>query len=244
MASSVLTGLVVGGSYICEEYELRVTSRCLHEDLDSATDDPFGDLGGHEIMRAFVNRRSAQPYDTKEVAPLTCGVAVWRLAYGNRHRGATWFDEANRVVWLLAYGRHESGSELDAFPHFKDLDADDRLLPDDGDYYALFRDRDERILDVVELEAAELLAAARQAPLREQRAVLGGQFGVGVAVEVVETLEEVYVAVKIAGLTEEILAIVLAAFFPDCDQSDIESTGEMPTRVLDKDELGFRCLLG
>jgi hypothetical protein len=244
MASPGLVDVAVGGSYLCAGYELRITARCLHEDLRCHEDASFEELSSREIVTAFVNRRKDSPTNTRTVAPLTSGEEVYRLAYGERHRGATWYDKANRVVWLLAYAQHEFEGRGDAFPYFKELDQDDRLLPTAADYEALFRDRDLRFTQVVEHEASDLLEAARTAPGTEQRAVIGGQFGVGVAVEVVETLEEVWVAVKTTGLTQEYLAILFAALFPSAAFEDIETVWELAARELEPDELGFRCLIG
>jgi hypothetical protein len=243
MASPGLLDVAIGGSYLCAGYELRITARCLDEDLGSHEGASFEELSGREIVTAFVNRRKNSPTNTRTVAPLTSGEEVYRLAYGERHRGATWHDEANRVVWLHAYAQHEFEDRGDAFPYFKQLDHDDRLLPTAADYEALFRDRDLRFTEVVAHEAAQLLQTAREAPGTEQRAVIGGQFGVGVAVEVVETLEEAWVAVKTRGLTQEYLAILFAALFPEAGFEDIASISTLGERKLDPDELGFRCLL-
>jgi hypothetical protein len=108
---------------------LRVTRRCLDEDLGYGGDRPFDDLAPLEIIKAFLNRRRDRSIDTKVVAPITSHETVYRLAYGDRHRGATWYDSANHVVWLLAYAQHEFEGEGDAFPYFKSLDAAGRLFP-------------------------------------------------------------------------------------------------------------------
>jgi hypothetical protein len=243
MTSSGLVHTSIDGSYLCQDYELRVTERCLREDLARATDEPFQQLAGHEIVKAFINRRSESPTNTRQVAPLSSGATVYRLGYGHRHRGATWYDEDHGVVWLLAYAQHEFDDEGDAFPYFKSLDAEARLLPTAADYEALFRDRDRRFAAVIGAEAADLLGTARKRPGHEHRAVIGGGLGVGIAIEVVETLEEAYLAVKLAGLTQENLPILLAAFFPAQDFESIHDAQALPTRELEPDELGFRCLL-
>jgi len=246
MPRVVPTGLIhvsIGGSFLCEGYELRVTERCLCDDLACPTAEPFVDLAGHEIITAFVDRRRESPRNTRLVTPLTSGKTVYRLSYGHRHRGATWHDDANRVVWLLGYAEHEFEDRGDAFPYFKNLDADESLLPTVADYEALFLDRDRRFAEVVAHEATALLEAARGALGEEQRAVVGGQLGVGVSVEVVEPLEELYLAVKMAGLTNDNLLILFAALFPGCTYDEIESADKMPGRPLDEDEMGFRCLL-
>lgn len=74
--------------------------------------------------------------------------------------------------------------------------------------------------------------------------MIGGQLGVGVCVEVVEPLEEVYLAVKMARLTPDNLPVLLAGFFPECAASEIEQANRLPSRSLDADELGFRVLHG
>lgn len=244
MRSIELVDVAREGSYLCDGYELRITARCLDEDLNRPTDRPFDELGGHEIVRAFVSRRRQKPHNTREVNPLTSGKTVYRLSYGDRHRGATWHDGANGVVWLLAYSQHEFEGDGDAFPYFKELDAEGHLLPTPRDYEALFRDRDARFTEVVSHEGAQLLQAARDNPGHEQRAMIGGLIGAGVAVEVVETLEEVFLAVKTAALEPEILIILFSVFFPDRDYDEIETEHAMPNRDLEADELGFCCLLG
>ena len=242
MPLSGVVNISFGSAYLCADYELRVTARCLEEDLAAPTDAPFDDLKNHEIIKALVKRRRETPENTKTVSPLPGGPEVYRLAYGDRHRGATWFDEANNVVWLLAYAQHEFKGTGDAFPYFKELHAAERLLPEERDYKALFDDRASRFAGVARHDAVQLLEAARAAPGQEQRGLVGGEVGVGVAVEIVETLTETYLAVKLRGLTTETLPILLAAFFPEYDFADIESAEELPNRSLESDEIGFRAL--
>jgi len=237
-----MVNISFGSAYLCADYELRVTRRCLDEDLQSPTTAPFDDLKKHEIIKALIKRRRETPDDTKKVSPLPGGLDIYRLAYGSRHRGATWYDEDNRVIWLVAYAQHEFEGGGDAFPYFKDLHTEGRLLPTETDYQALFADRASRFAGVARHDAGLLLEAARANPGTEQRGFVGGEVGVGVAVEIVETLTETYLAVKIRGLDTEALPILLAAFFPEYDFADIESTRELPTRSLDSDELGFRAL--
>jgi hypothetical protein len=116
-------------------------------------------------------------------------------------------------------------------------------LPTPRDYEAFFRDRDARFSEVVGHEAAQLLQQARDDPGHEQLALIGGVHGVGVTVELVETLEEVFLAVKTSALEPEILIILFAAFFPEREFDEIGSVYAMPNRDLEADELGFCCLL-
>jgi hypothetical protein len=244
MASSGLVNISFGSAYLCSEYELRLTRRCLTEDLRASTTAPFDDLRKHEIIKALIKRRRDSPIDSKRVSPLPGDPQVYRLAYGDRRRGATWFDDGNRVVWLLAYAQHEFEGRGDAFPYFKSLHEADRLLPDEADYVALFKDRGSRFAGLAPSEAVLLLEAARAQPGVEQRGVIGGQVGVGVAVEIIETLTETYLAIQLQGLTPDMLPILLAAFFPTHEFEELETTHQLPTRTLEIGEIAFRTLAG
>lgn len=230
------------GSYLCETWELRVTARCLVEDLGRGPDARFEDLLGQDIIKGFVGKRNADPTDTRKVEPLTSGHEVYTLGYGHRHRGATWHDEQNGVIWLCAYRRHESGAADEAFPYFKQLDAEGRSLPTREDYERLLEDRNRRFADAVVDDAQRLLSEARDEPGVEKPGVLADSVAAGVAVEVVETLEETYVAIRADDLRPGWLDIVLAAFFPDANLRSWESTDSFPTRSLREDELCYRHL--
>lgn len=230
------------GSLLCADWELRVTARCLVEDLGCKADTPFDELLGQDIIKGFVGKRSTDPTDTRKVEPLKSGREVYTLGYGDRHRGATWHDEQNRVIWLCASGWHASGSVKDAFPYFKKLDEDGRLLPTRDDYKTLIEDRGRRFADTVVDDAQELLVQARAEPGSEIRGVVGESVGVGVAVEIVETMEETYVAIRMPHLKPGWLEIVLAAFFPDITMADWELSDSLPSRELAEDELSYRHL--
>ena len=72
--------------------------------------------------------------------------------------------------------------------------------------------------------------------------MLADSVEVGVAVEIVETLEETYVAIRASDLRPGWLDIVLAAFFADVDIRGWEPTERFPTRALREDELCYRHL--
>jgi hypothetical protein len=143
-------------SFICKRYELRVTRRCLEEDLGRDPDSDFAELldkATPEIVTALVKKRCDSPMDRSEIAPLSSGRTVYRLAFGDDHRGGTWHDERFGVVWLLAYRLHRSGKPDDAFPYIKGLDEAGRLLPTEADYKALFDDHGHRAAMVAPEEA-------------------------------------------------------------------------------------------
>lgn len=218
------------GSCITPTHTLRVTERCATADLGADSGAPFEELIRHDIVKSFVSRRRDRTDDTREVTPLTSGHTVFRLSYGHDHRGATWFDEDERIVWLLAYGRHRSGKPDDAFQIFKELDAAGNLFPTPNDYKRAFDDHDLWLAQRVVADAQELLSAARADQGVEQRGMLGGDAALGVLVEVVETLEETFVAFPAAALFTIGLDVLLAAFFPTSTLADWDLRDALPTR--------------
>lgn len=227
-------GECLGRSLLCQAgHELRVTARCLHADLGADSTATFESLLRHEIVKAFRRRRHDAVYGTSTVGPACGSDTLWVLRYGHHHRGATWFDGDQNIVWLCAYARHRSGDPNDAFPYFEELRAAELVRPTAADYEALFTDRAERFSAVVEAEAQALLAAARLEPGTEQRRVIGTTRPVGVVVHIVETLEETYVAVlgDTTGPTE--LQLLLVALFPDRPFDHWRQERRLPTRDLD-----------
>lgn len=237
VASEDLSESCFHGSFLCEEWELRLTRRCLEEDLGRSPETNLEDLLGVEIVKAFIARRRERHDNTREVAPLTSGRTVWRLSRGHDHRGATWYDPDEKVVWLLAYGRHRSGEPDDAFPYFKQLDSEDRLFPTLDDYTALENDRGRRFVEHVTRVVPPLMERAKDQPEVEQSSSIGGSAEIGVAMEVVETLEEVYLRVSPLNLRPAWLEIILAAVFGD---RAWEVTDRFPNREPSVDELRFR----
>src|SRR4051794_6987639 len=125
-----LVGSSHRGSYISVDWELRITRRCLEDDLGADADRAFDDsLARDVIVKAFKREHEFKAEGAKQVSPLSSGDTVWRLAHQHDHRGAAWYDEANAVIWLCGYRLHQSGAPDDAFPYFKDLDANGLLLP-------------------------------------------------------------------------------------------------------------------
>ena len=220
----------IGRSYVCRRgWELRITERCLTEDLGMPADTVFADAAAHEIVAAFQSRRRSRTDDTRTVGPAAGGNTIYRLGAGHRHRGATWYDEEHGVVWLCAYGYHESGAADDAFPYFRELMDAGRMLPTDADRDALESDRVDRLAAALPAEAQRLLAEARAAPETEVSGTLGAA-SVGVVVVVVQTLEEIHVA--IAGGTRKQIFAILAAFFPEASVGEWTVEARLPTRDL------------
>jgi len=232
------------GSCVCERYELRITRRCLTSDLGFDATATFEDCRSHPIVRALEHQRSAEPAGTRTVGPTAGDRTVYRLGLGHDHRGATWYDPEENVIWLCAYGPHRSGEPDDAFPYFHELIEAGVLLPTEEDYAALFEDRDYRFAETVHDDAQRLLALARSTPGIEQLGKLGGEETTGVLVEVVDTLEETYVAFSIERMDSERLIVILAALYVDAEFSDWELAASLPTRPLRQYEVCYRILRG
>lgn len=201
---------------------LRVTIRCLTEDLEGTTasdaERPVEELSP-ELVRKFVAMRSQDPSGTEKVQPLQNAQEVYTL-HAARWRGATWHDRENDAVWLLAGRLHRSGAPDDAYPYFKGLDADGRLLPTEGDYELLFLAQARSFADDVMDQAPSIMDEARRRSPAEVEAVLG-PVPISVAVVRQDEMEFVYLAVMMSGWTEtgpepppNWTAILWAAFFP------------------------------
>lgn len=241
------TGRCLRRSYLCDAgHELRVTARCAVADLGATDEATFEELLRYPIVRALRNERHTTVRGTTTVGPAAGNDSVWVLRQGNDHRGATWFDAADKVVWLCAYGRHRSGEPDDAFQQFTALLRSGALRPTAVDCQALAEERGERFAYVVAEEAAELLAAARARPGIEQRRVIGTTQPVGLIVHVLETLEETFVAVYGDATMPDQLLVLLVALFPDRAFPDWRWEPRMPTRELDmtRGEICFSIMGG
>lgn len=234
MLPPALVGKFDRGSFVCSDWELRITNRCLEEDLGRRAGTAMADLQGIEIVKALITERRNKATDTRQVSPLTCGQQVWVLSRGHDHRGGTFFDEQERVIWLVAYRVHRSGSEDDFFPYCKNLDRQDRLLPDEADYERLIRDRDQRFVRAVSIEAPLILRKAREQKA-EITAMLGGKFGACIAIEHADDVEATTISFRTSSIDFDLLPIVLASFH----HGAWEDVNQMPSRSLESDEIAF-----
>ena len=174
------------------------------------------------------------------MSPAACKRELWVLAQGDRHRGATVYDEENEVIWLVAYGRHESGADDDFFPVCKQLAEKGVLLPTEEDYKALFEDRGRHFAEAVRIEAPMLLLEARLVD-GEHRCTVGGSLGAGLCVEVSQDPEAtaITVAFMATELEYEQGVLLLAALNPGA----WEPIGRMPSRDLESGEVAFTIML-
>jgi len=240
------SGQSQGRGYLCSSgHELRITRRCLEEDLGEDPDDcSFEALCRvHPIVRAFRSRRSDSTGDGNTVGPAAGDMTVYTLRHSHHHRGATWHDEESNVVWLLAIGRHRSGQADDAFKHFQDLSERGCFYPEEGDLEDLLSDRSEEFIEWARISIPHLLENARKELGVELQITIGSE-PVSCVVHVVETAEERFFAVSgNVGLSG--LATLQVLFAPDRGFHDWRSESKLPTRELDftRSEMCFSIVL-
>jgi len=144
-------------------YALRVTARCLTEDLGFSDDDldrPVEQFAeANAIVSAFLERRGQLPTDQDRIRGLRASIVAYSLHAG-AYRGLTWHDERNGVVWLLAVRFHRSGHRDDSYPYFRALHRED-LLPSRDDYRRHFEAQTRTFAKALLDEPADLLRQAR-----------------------------------------------------------------------------------
>ena len=150
-------------SFVCVlGHELRITRRCLTDDVNDSCDALFDELvARHGIIRAFKRERRSATSGTDTLGPSGGERPLTVLRHTNNWRGVTWFEEKAAVVWLCACARHRSGQPNDAFPRFESLREAGYIWPTDDDYEALAADRGEQFAAFVVTDAPRLLASAR-----------------------------------------------------------------------------------
>jgi hypothetical protein len=162
---------------------LRITHRCLVEDLGFSSDDltrPLDELAAIDsdagkFIRTFIEKRGADPVDEDSIEGLATGrIPIHPLRRGERIRGLTWHDREANVVWLVAaHFAHRSGERGDSYVYFRSLAATE-LLPDENDYQ-VFREQQaiqaaDAILDLIDPGLRSALAD----PGTEVRLDIGG----------------------------------------------------------------------
>lgn len=221
------------------DWELRVTRRCLVEDLGADGDATLEDVSKHPIVRAFLRERKTKTEGTRTVSRLSSNHRIWVLTQAQRHRGGTWHEAQRSIVWLVAGGHHESGSKDDFFPYCRRLSEEGRLIPSKEDYESLFKEQAERFAARVLIDAPLLRKEAREAD-EEVSAQIGGRFGVKVAIEVAENLEEIWVAFDLRTVEVHLyIPVILSALEAE---GEWEPADRMPSRPLEYYETAYRHL--
>lgn len=220
------------------DFELRVTARCLVEDLHEDAATQFAELVRYPIVAAFRKKHHTDPTTTRTVGPTAGDRTLGRLAYGDDHRGTIWFDRQHNVLWLCAaHDQHRSGKPDDAFPYFDQLIGADRIYPTVDDYEALERDRAARLVDAIPADAQALLEQARATPGTQVIGKVGPVRVRLTVVQVVGVADELFVAISMRHSDDVSLAAVLFGFRPDTDDFEVwRNETSLPTGELDRRE--------
>jgi hypothetical protein len=238
----VAEGELHGSACLLEEYELRITRRCLAQDLHLDEGASFETALEKPIVEAFRSKRGQAPQGSKRVGPAKGAETLYHLGAGDDHRGATWFDEDERVVWLCAYGFHRSGDSGDAFQLFPELIRDGSIYPTEPDYETLFLAREARFVEMAPRQALQARADAIERSGETILVELGHPSGRCLAVrfnaEVADDVVELTVAFKVDGLNAEQIYFVPACFSPETWDL-AERIGGAPVAL---DEIAFRLL--
>lgn len=233
------------GGCLCPSHEIRITSRCLTEDLQMAAATFFADACQHPIVQALVAKRSHEPEGGATVGPRAGEDTLYTLRHSDDHRGATWFDREHGVVWLCAYGHHRSGQSDDAFQHFSSLIDSDTIYPELVDIRALELDREQRFNDLVPNQASSACTDAVTSPGVTIHCLIGHPLSRVVSArliaQVIDDIAEVSIAFDALGLTSPLINFVIACFAPGPDVP--VWVDEIGGRPLTPGEVAFKVLI-
>jgi hypothetical protein len=239
------------------DWFLRVTKRCLVEDLGlapEAIDATLSDLAGtNDIVQGFLDKRSNHPEGQEVVTGLRSNKVVFTLHLGE-HRGATWFQKSvldasgvpitPAVVWLLAVRFHRSGKAEDAYPYFRDLDAKNRLLPTAEDVNALLAQSRQTLAASLINDVPHLIKDARESPGRVISALLGDRVSVRLVFERSDPpMLTVAISQKLRpgdmAMPPDWLLLIAAAFLPETPIERLSFSPDLGGLPLGPHEVAF-----
>jgi len=233
-----------GGAYLCNEHELRITSRCLREDLELSEDATFAEALAHPIVPTFRQRRSRVTAGGETVGSMHAPRPLHLIRHRHDHRALTWWDEDERIVWLCAYGFHRSEQPDDAYSLFHELiERGDAAYPAEEDYARAFRDRQRRFIDLARREAPELVARARARPGRSVTARLARTLDVRIHCVAGADVDELYIAFPCEGLDHQRIVFILRAVKRGLTATDWEWGVAFPTNDLTGSEMSFLLIV-
>ena len=226
--------------------ELRVTRRCLLEDLgENELELSIEELAEkHDVVRSFREKRAQHPGGQETIQNITSRIVAHSLHSG-AHRGATWHDKKAGVVWLLAARLHRSGKPDDAYPYFVSLDATARLLPTRDDYEALVRFQAISFARALLEDVPPLLDGARRAPGAIQEGTIGGRVKVRCVYEEGDSpMCTVAVSQRLAPGEMQVppgwqIAIAAAFLSSGTSAEDLSFAGDLAGKPLNDDEVAY-----
>lgn len=226
---------------------LRVTHRCLIEDLNFGPRDVDLSLdelaAANKLIEAFRDQRSQLPIGQETLQGLTSKIVAYSLHSG-QHRGLTWHQENRGVVWLLGARFHRSGKPDDAYPHFRQLDAANLLLPTRADLLSVVHARARSFAESLLGEVPAIRAEAIAQPKRVVSAVIGGRVAVRVVHEPGDpSVLTVGISYRMrpgaTALPTNWLMAVAAAFLPHTETEALSAASDLGGYPLLDDETAF-----
>jgi len=195
----------------------------------------------HPIVKAFVAKRQQVPFSGKTVFTTHEARTLYHLGVGNDHRGATWHDTANKVVWLCGYGLHRSGEPIDAFQIFKHLLENGHIYPAQADYRRLILDRGVRFVETASIQATALREVAISKPGLVQTGTLGHRVPIRVIVYISPGLADLTIAFSPAGLNRQEINFVVGCFAPE-QEAEIDITDTLGGMPLLPGDIAFQIM--
>lgn len=178
------------------ERDVRVTIRCLDEDLGlelPGIDRPISSID-HPLMTEARRVAPSSPRGQKRILSIRHPL-IYRLRHST-HRGATWLDAHQGILWLLAVAKREQDSDNDAFAVFARLHESGRLLPTPDDQTRIAFEEGAQLIGRIRSELVPALAEARATAGREVQADLAGFLPVRIHASASAGIEEVWMAVS------------------------------------------------
>jgi hypothetical protein len=237
---------------------LRVTLRCLEEDLGLSTDlfaqrDAREFVTRHPVVSKFVDLRSQAP-DVGETIQSLTPFGAYRSLHTGRGRGATFWDAEYETCWLVAYSEyHATGDRKDVYNYFQRLDENGLLAPTADDFENLLSETPGALIDALREVGPQLLGEARTFPGDEIRKdfVASVQHGaVGTAIMTVDIvceidggLEEGWIGLVIPSEAtwpaEGALALAAALAPPELSGDDLQWSDMVGSRPRLPNEIAF-----
>lgn len=186
----------------------------------------------HPLLSSFYRKRAISVVGTEQLKGAPRSHGIWNLHAENPHRGVTWYDEVEDVVFLLAYSPHD-------YEEFVNRFHEGSLKPTPFDYEDVAEHRrasaglDDDFIAVVEKQAPDLVAQALDSPGAVIQQLLGGELPAAAVVEIAlvadEQLEgDVFLVLRFADrlrartLPSEVVSDLVPILLPEADFAELD----------------------
>ena len=181
--------------------QVRVTLRCLQEDLGTPVPEDTVDLGelDHPLLAEARRLAPTAPQGQRRIEAIAPPPLVFRLRHG-QWRGAAWVDQETQptqIFWLVGAALRKAGDRDDAFEHFSRLHVTGTLLPSPDDKVRLRLEAAARTLDRWTADLGKLLKVADRSPEVEHAGVLGDFVSATIYKRVCDGYDEYWLALKV-----------------------------------------------